>query len=145
MFRPTYRYDIATDTYDASEKHSSLDRCVTAYLVVHCRAELESSGHRPVFALLRTVVWIVDRAKRDALARLLLGNVTSASAGEKLVEKLVALTLHPPANDCACLNTVLGFRDLMEYKYHHPVRETMHGGMVQVRIATHYADLFLTC
>ena len=69
------------------------------------RAELKSSDHRPVFALFRTVVWIVDRTKRDALAKLLLENVTSTSNDEKLDEKLVALTLHPSVNDCACPNS----------------------------------------
>jgi hypothetical protein len=76
---------------------------------VYGRAELKSSDHRPVFGLFRTVVWIVDRAKRDALARLLLENVTSTSTGEKLDEKLAALTLHPSTDDCACSSSVLGF------------------------------------
>ena len=115
VFHPTCRYDIGTDTYDAGEERSGLDRCVTAYLTGYCHAELVSSGHRWVFVVLRTVEWIVDRAKRDALARLLLENMTSIYAGENLVEKLAALTLHPPANDRACLNAALGFRDLMEY------------------------------
>ena len=66
-----------------------------------------------MFALFRTTVWIVDRTKRDSLARLLLENVTSTSADEKLDEKLAALTLHPPANDRAYFGSVLGFCDLM--------------------------------
>ncbi|KAF9651242.1 inositol polyphosphate phosphatase [Thelephora ganbajun] len=105
LFRPTYRYDVGTDAYDTSEKmripawtdrilyHGSLD------LAVYSRAELKSSDHRPVFALFRTVVWIVDRPKRDALARLLLENVTSTPNDEKLDEKLAALTLHPSTHD----------------------------------------------
>lgn len=72
------------------------------------RAELKSSDHRPVFALFRTMVWIVDRVKQDALARLLLENVTSTSNDEKLDEKLAALTLQPLTNDCVCSNFVLG-------------------------------------
>jgi len=128
LFRPTYRYDIGTDTYDTSEKMripawtgaswrtpyltkqhqrrtTNSDRILyqgSLDLAVYNRAELKSSDHRPVFALFRTMVWIVDRAKREALARLLLENVTSTSTDEKLDEKLAALTLHPPINDRAC-------------------------------------------
>lgn len=86
-------------------------------LAVYSRAELKSSDHKPVFAIFRTVVWIVDRVKQDALARLLLENVTSTSNGEKLDEKLAALTLRPSVNDCAYSNSVLVYRDLMG----HPV------------------------
>ena len=140
LFRPTYRYDIGTDTYDTSEKMripawtgasqralyppkehqrqtTNSDRILyqgSLDLVVYSRAELKSSDHRPVFALFRTMVWIVDRAKRDALAGLLLENVTSTSAGEKLDEKLATLTLHPPENDSACFDVVLELCDLMD-------------------------------
>lgn len=69
------------------------------------------------------MVWIVDRAQRDSLARLLLENVTSTSAGEKLDEKLAALTLHPSANDCACSISVLEFRNLMDYPVPPPSSE----------------------
>jgi len=92
-------------------------------LAVYNRAELKSSDHRPVFALFRTVVWIVDRTKRDALARLLLENVTSTSAGEKLDEKLAALTLHPSTNDCASFESILGFYDLINYPVPPPSTE----------------------
>ena len=86
-------------------------------LAMYNRAELKSSDHRPVFALFRTVVWIVDRVKQDALARLLLENVTSTSNDEKLDEKLAALALRPSANDCACFNPVPRSHDSMN----HPV------------------------
>ena len=82
--------------------HGSLD------LAVYARAELKSSDHRPVFALFRMVVWIVDRAKQDALARLLLENVVSTANDEKLDEKLAALTLHPSTNDCLCFDLSRG-------------------------------------
>lgn len=54
------------------------------------------------------MVWIVDRVKQDALARLLLENVTSTSGGERLDEKLAALTLQPLMDDCVYFNYVLG-------------------------------------
>jgi len=105
LFRPTYRYDLGSDTYDTSEKMripAWTDRILyqgSLDLAVYNRAELKSSDHRPVFALFRAVVWIIDRVKQDALARLLLDNVTSTSNGEKLDEKLAALALRPSAND----------------------------------------------
>ena len=77
-------------------------------LAVYNRVELKSSDHRPVFALFSTVVWIVDPVKQDALARLLLENVTSTSSDEKLDDKLAALVLQPSANDCMPFNSVLG-------------------------------------
>jgi len=105
LFRPTYRYDVGTDTYDTSEKMripAWTDRILyrgSLDLAAYNRAELRGSDHRPVFALFRAMVWIVDQAKRDGLARLLLENVTSTSADEKLDEKLAALTLHPSVAD----------------------------------------------
>ena len=87
------------------------------------RAELKSSDHRPVFALFRTVVWIVDRAKRDALARLLLDNVTSTSNDEKLDEQLAALTFHQPTNDRTYFNSVLELCDLIDYPVPPPSSE----------------------
>jgi hypothetical protein len=140
LFRPTYRYDLGTDTYDTSEKmripawtgasqrvsyltksrgHQTSDSDRILYqgsldLAVYNRAELKSSDHKPVFALFRTAVWIIDRAKQDSLARLLLENVTSTSNDERLDEKLAALTLHPSVNDCVCFNSVLRCYDLMD-------------------------------
>ena len=78
------------------------------------RAELKSSDHKPVFALFKTVVWIVDQAKRDALARLLLENVTSTSNDEKLDEKLAALTLHSSIDDRGYFDSAPEFRDLTQ-------------------------------
>ena len=65
----------------------------------------------------------MDRAKRDALARLLLENVTSTSADEKLDEKLAVLTLHPQINDCVFSNSVLEFHDLIDYPVPPPSSE----------------------
>ena len=104
------------------------------------RAELKSSDHRPVFALFRTTVWVVDQAKRDALARLLLENVTSTSNGEKLDEKLAALTLHPSIDDREYFDSVLGFFDLTGVQSRHLAQKIMHGGIVQVRTITYPAE-----
>jgi hypothetical protein len=88
----------------------------------------------------------VDRAKRDALARLLLENVTSTSAGEKLDEKLAALTLHPSANDCACSILCLGVprSDGISSAATQFGRPCMVGWS-RCASHTHHADLFLTC
>ena len=56
-----------------------------------------------VFALFRAEVRIIDHAKRAALQKLLLENVTTTSPGEKLDEKLASLTLFSDASDRALL------------------------------------------
>lgn len=87
------------------------------------RAELKSSDHRPVFALFKTVVWVVDGPKRDALARLLLENVTSTSGDENPDERLAALPLHLSANNCGCLRSASEFCDLRDYPVPPPSSE----------------------
>lgn len=113
LFRPTYKYDIGTDNYDSSEKYripAWTDRVLfkgdALDLAVYSRAELKSSDHRPVFALFRTEVRVVDHAARAALSRALFDNVTSTAPGEKLDEKLASLAfsndspdLPPPSSD----------------------------------------------
>ncbi|KZT72567.1 inositol polyphosphate phosphatase [Daedalea quercina L-15889] len=106
LFRPTYKYDVGTDNYDTGEKMripawtdrilfkgSSLD------LSSYSRAELKSSDHRPVFALFRAEVRIIDHARRDALSRLLLESVTTSAPGEKLDEKLAQMTFTDDNDD----------------------------------------------
>ena len=53
-----------------------------------------------VFALFRAEVRIIDHAKRAALQKLLLENVTTTAPGEKLDEKLAALTFISEEHDC---------------------------------------------
>ncbi|KAH9943297.1 inositol polyphosphate phosphatase [Epithele typhae] len=113
LFRPTYKYDPQSDQYDTSEKMripAWTDRILfkgpNLDLAVYSRAELKTSDHRPVFALFRADVRIIDHLKRDALRSLLLDNVTTTAPGEKLDEKLASLTftsdeqdLPPPSTD----------------------------------------------
>jgi hypothetical protein len=67
-----------------------------------------------VYALFRSDVRIIDVAKRAALAQLLADNVVSTAPGEKLDEKLAALTFHPEINECGSLSlsSVLQFHHL---------------------------------
>ncbi|KAM5535531.1 hypothetical protein V8D89_010868 [Ganoderma adspersum] len=113
LFRPTYKYDLHSDTYDSGEKmripawtDRILFKGISLDLSVYSRAELKSSDHRPVFALFRAEVRIIDHAKRAALQKLLLENVTTTAPGEKLDEKLASLAfsseerdLPPPSTD----------------------------------------------
>ncbi|KAI0750962.1 inositol polyphosphate phosphatase [Daedaleopsis nitida] len=113
LFRPTYKYDLNSDTYDTGEKMripAWTDRILfkgnNLDLAVYSRAELRCSDHRPVFALFRADVRIIDHAKRAALRNMLLENVTSTAPGEKLDEKLASLAfsseeqdLPPPSSD----------------------------------------------
>ncbi|KAI0375801.1 inositol polyphosphate phosphatase [Pilatotrama ljubarskyi] len=113
LFRPTYKYDLGTDNYDTSEKMrvpAWTDRILfkgnNLDLAVYSRAEIKSSDHRPVFAIFRAEVRIIDHVKRAALSKLLLESVTSTAPGEKLDEKLAGLTfasdepnLPPPSSD----------------------------------------------
>ncbi|EPT03582.1 hypothetical protein FOMPIDRAFT_1046622 [Fomitopsis schrenkii] len=99
LFRPTYKYDVGTDKYDSGEKmripawtDRVLFKGTTLDLSSYSRAELKSSDHRPVFALFRAKVRIIDHARRDALSRLLLESVTTSATGEGLDEKLAQLT-----------------------------------------------------
>jgi synaptojanin len=47
-----------------------------------------------VFAIFNTNVRIIDKAKRETLARLLLASVVTTLPGEKLDEKLASLTFN---------------------------------------------------
>ncbi|KAI0796871.1 DNase I-like protein [Abortiporus biennis] len=113
LFRPTYKYDLGTENYDTSEKlriPAWTDRVLykgdVLDLAVYSRAELKGSDHRPVFAIFRADVRIVDYVKKAALSKVLFENVTSSLPGEKLDEKLASITfsngvadLPPPSSD----------------------------------------------
>ncbi|KAJ6628885.1 DNase I-like protein [Mycena sp. CBHHK59/15] len=113
LFRPTYRYDLGTDNYDTSEKmripawtDRILYRGGILDLAVYSRAELRGSDHKPVFAIFRAAVRIIDVAKRAALSQMLLQSVVTTAPGEKLDDKLAALALPttfvdlpPPSSD----------------------------------------------
>ncbi|PPQ65581.1 hypothetical protein CVT26_000530 [Gymnopilus dilepis] len=113
LFRPTYRYDVGTDNYDTSEKmripawtDRILYRGNALDLSVYSRAELRGSDHRPVFAIFRAEVQIVDPIKKANLSRMLLAGILSTQPGEKLDEKLARVSLPseihelpPPSTD----------------------------------------------
>ncbi|KAF9534756.1 inositol polyphosphate phosphatase [Crepidotus variabilis] len=113
LFRPTYRYDLGTDIYDTSEKmripawtDRILYRGSGMDLSVYSRSELRGSDHKPVFAIFRAEIRVVDPVKKAALSRILLENVVSTEPGEVLDEKLARLTLPtetgelpPPSTD----------------------------------------------
>ncbi|KAL5530111.1 SYJ1 [Sanghuangporus sanghuang] len=103
LFRPTYKYDLHSTRYDTSEKAripAWTDRILykgpDLDLVVYSRAELTGSDHRPVFAIFRAEVRVIDVVKRTAMQKLLLDSIVSTEPGEKLDEKLATMTL---AND----------------------------------------------
>ncbi|KIK67838.1 hypothetical protein GYMLUDRAFT_68857 [Collybiopsis luxurians FD-317 M1] len=100
LFKPTYRYDLGTDNYDSSEKmripawtDRILYRGYQLDLSAYSRAELSGSDHKPVFAIFRPNVRIIDTVKRAALSRLLFDNVLHTAPGEKLDDKLATMTL----------------------------------------------------
>lgn len=75
-FPPTYKYDIGTDRYDTSEKlriPAWTDRILylgdDLDLANYSRAELKASDHRPVYAIIRAKVRVVDRVKKDAIRK----------------------------------------------------------------------------
>ncbi|KAF8528795.1 phosphatidylinositol phosphate phosphatase [Hysterangium stoloniferum] len=99
LFPPTYRYDVGTDDYDTSEKmripawtDRVLYRGTQMDLTKYSRAELRGSDHRPVFAIFRATIRIVDHTKRAALNHQLLQSVVTAVPGETLDKKLAKLT-----------------------------------------------------
>lgn len=99
LFRPTYRYDLYSDNYDSSEKlripawtDRILFRGAGLNLASYHRAELKQSDHRPVYAVFHATVRVVDVAKKNALHTQLLASVISTGPGEKLDERLSALT-----------------------------------------------------
>ncbi|KAG8769922.1 inositol polyphosphate 5-phosphatase, partial [Serendipita sp. 398] len=103
LFRPTYRYNLNSDEYDTSEKmripawtDRILYRGNSLDLEKYFRAELKGSDHRPVYALFRAEVQIVDHAKRKALQKKLLQAVTATGPDEKLDEKLQSLRIDMP-------------------------------------------------
>lgn len=99
LFKPTYKYDVGTDNYDTSEKMripAWTDRVLfkgeRLDLSIYSRAELRGSDHRPVYAVFKATVHVINTAKRTALSRLLLETVTSTAPGEMLEEKLAGLS-----------------------------------------------------
>ncbi|KAJ4479331.1 inositol polyphosphate phosphatase [Lentinula aciculospora] len=137
LFKPTYRYDLGTDNYDSSEKmripawtDRVLYRGHQLDLSAYSRAELRGSDHKPVFAVFRPSIRIIDTTKRAALSRLLLDSVLHTEPGEKLDDKLASMVLPddfqsnelpPPSSDeqmwWDTLDTPNGILPLSSFNY----------------------------
>ncbi|CDZ98260.1 Inositol-1,4,5-triphosphate 5-phosphatase (synaptojanin), INP51/INP52/INP53 family [Phaffia rhodozyma] len=107
-FRPTYKYDNGTDTYDTSEKaripawtDRILYRGSRLRQSRYFRAPLKTSDHRPVFSLFEADVQIIDQAKRLDIThqiKMLLGTYptgTSVSRSSRSIRS-VRSTLEEP-------------------------------------------------
>ncbi|TPX33752.1 hypothetical protein SmJEL517_g03470 [Synchytrium microbalum] len=73
-FKPTYKYDNGTDTYDSGEKARApawTDRVLWRgrgiNLLEYDRAELYSSDHRPVRGAFEVECLVIDRPKREKI------------------------------------------------------------------------------
>ncbi|KAL3229054.1 hypothetical protein RNJ44_02141 [Nakaseomyces bracarensis] len=73
-FRPTYKYDFGTDTYDSSEKArtpSWTDRIIykgdNLHPLAYSDAQLLLSDHRPVYAAYRAKVTFIDEDKKSKI------------------------------------------------------------------------------
>jgi hypothetical protein len=84
-----------------------------------------------VFAIFRASVRIVDKAKREALARLLLESVVTTPPGEKLDEKLATLTFSNDVTDCKLMHWLVRSLMRLVFQYLHQAPRSKHGGMVQ--------------
>ncbi|CAO1626593.1 unnamed protein product [Sympodiomycopsis kandeliae] len=105
-FRPTYKYDVGTDSYDSSEKQrvpAWTDRILYSINDVsngghrlhqerYTCADLKTSDHRPVYSIFNAEVRIFDKEKRNSLRRELLSSAqlhqTRLSGGGRPVHNL---------------------------------------------------------
>ncbi|SGY72918.1 BQ5605_C005g03230 [Microbotryum silenes-dioicae] len=99
LFRPTYKYDNYSDTYDSSEKqrvpawtdrilYRGRDLDVTRYQ----RAELKASDHRPVYAIFKAQIRSIDHFIRATLRKQLSEEIMAVDKGDTLDDKLRKLT-----------------------------------------------------
>lgn len=90
IFRPTYKYDNQSETYDTSEKQripSWTDRILYKGegldLTRYNRAELLMSDHRPVYALFRATVNVIDQEKRARIKEEMRNTLSPERAAKK--------------------------------------------------------------
>ncbi|KAF8341266.1 DNase I-like protein [Cantharellus anzutake] len=114
LFEPTYRYNVGTDLYDTSEKMripAWTDRILyqgtSLDLSAYSKADIRSSDHRPVFALFRAEVRIVDTAKKMGISQQLLADLLSKNDIQTLESNFTRISvgsthsLPPPSSDVA--------------------------------------------
>ncbi|KAJ3339075.1 inositol polyphosphate 5-phosphatase [Gonapodya sp. JEL0774] len=116
-FKPTYKYNNGTDTYDTSEKNripAWCDRILyrpkeRLQLYEYTTADIFTSDHRPVKALFRAKVTIVDRKKLKAIeaeARSQTrGVVKSTPIGDAFTGQLIELDQPTPNPSPAPVST----------------------------------------
>lgn len=91
LFRPTYKYDMHTDTYDSSEKARapawtdrilcrSRDDALPLTIKRYGCADVRVSDHRPVFAAIDATAYAIDTAKRAELRKNVLATMPSTPA-----------------------------------------------------------------
>lgn len=78
-FPPTYKFDKGTDNYDTSEKHripAWTDRIVVAHkgnqlkqLGYNWAPEIKLSDHKPVYAIFKVLVNVIQEDKRNAVLK----------------------------------------------------------------------------
>ena len=68
--------------------------------IIHNKRGIDMS--KSVFAIFRAEVRVIDSAKRNALHRRLIESVLATAPGERLDEKLAAVSLMEESVDCMC-------------------------------------------
>lgn len=112
-FRPTYKFDNGTDTYDTSEKARTpswtdriLSRGTNLRQQSYDSAPLLFSDHRPVYALFNADIVIVNESKKSDLARQLydkrreeVGDTNYIVNISEITEATLTHGLPPPSSD----------------------------------------------
>ncbi|ODV92799.1 hypothetical protein CANCADRAFT_17407, partial [Tortispora caseinolytica NRRL Y-17796] len=113
-FMPTYKFDVGTDSYDTSEKQripSWTDRIIYKGKPLRSQfynsvANIRLSDHKPVTAIFRASVEIINREKRTQMAREIyerrrneIGGVSSVTKKQEVSEITLKNGLPPPSSN----------------------------------------------